>query len=207
MSRESTSRSSREYTYNELNAKDLYSSNFPSLLTNLGSNAKKKARKKEISWDELQLYENTSKKNEREHEAFLRSQRHRRQSTLEDDLVQKETKGYRKERSEYVSFGEEMRRTNEALWMKIEAVAKEKLFRYECYTTGMATKLKKQRENINRRSEELLKSLAKEEQKKREENIFNSPYGRMWRHHRSMQRRAFSLEPMKPQKIGRFFSL
>ncbi|KAH3720342.1 hypothetical protein DPMN_063239 [Dreissena polymorpha] len=73
--------------------------------------------------------------------------------------------------------------------------------RYERHTLEMAAKIRKQRQEIQRRSVELLNKLALQEMRKKEDKIFASPHGRMWRHHRTMQRRAFSLEPMRHDKL------
>ncbi|XP_060560811.1 uncharacterized protein LOC132720658 isoform X2 [Ruditapes philippinarum] len=155
------------FEYTEINHKDYHSSNFPSLLSDLGPSAK--------------------------HKPGTSSSKKKKQQKEDNN-----EKGRHKHRRETLVFGEQMKRLNETRWLKIESVAKEKMDYYDRYVSDMTMKIKQQRKKINQRAEQLLRSLEQQEEQKRADRLFDSPYGRIWRHHRAMQRRAYSLEPIRP---------
>ncbi|XP_045169169.2 uncharacterized protein LOC123531929 isoform X2 [Mercenaria mercenaria] len=127
----------QEFVYNEISPKDYNSSNFPSLMSHLGPKAK--------------------------HRTISNLKKRQDQQTLPTEDEHGDGKGKPKRHKQKLTFMEEMRRRNEARWMRIEAVAKEKMDYYERYVSDMTLKIKQQRTKINQRAEQLLKSLEKQE--------------------------------------------
>ncbi|XP_052813437.1 uncharacterized protein LOC128240708 isoform X1 [Mya arenaria] len=215
-----TSQMTCEYMYNDVNAVDYHSSNFPSLLNRLGKKTSSRSSFLLIPSDKperktrLPLEKQDTKtrlpSDEQDRKNRLSPNEPERKTrlpqgiwgTLEKSKPKKKTqKKSTSSEKDYNSFGERMKQNNFLLWERIENKSRERMKRYDQWVEGMDERIRKQRLNIKRRSQQLLQSLEDQENQKREERMFASPHGRMWRHHRSMQRRAFSLEPMKQPKL------
>lgn len=102
----------------------------------------------------------------------------------------------RSQKKSRTSFFDEMQHRNESQYLRIQAVAKEQMEIYEKYSREMEEKIRRQREEMKKKAQRFLDKLAYQEEKKKEDNIYRSSFGRIWRHHRIMQRRALNLEPM-----------
>lgn len=50
-------------------------------------------------------------------------------------------------------------------WSRVEAVAKENMDRYDRYVAEMERKIRRQKAQINKRTDEILQKLAREEEK------------------------------------------
>ncbi|KAL4222096.1 hypothetical protein ACF0H5_018137 [Mactra antiquata] len=166
-----------EYTYQELSPRDYYNSSFPSLISHLGPKARHRTNRKKKA---------VSMPTRINEESF--------ESHFENDHKKK------KQREE-MPFTERMKRYNESRWSRIESVAKDKLDRYDKYVSDMNAKVRQQRILIEKKAEQQLQTLCRMEERRREDMLFQSPYGRMWRHHRTMQRRAYKLEPLQSSNV------
>ncbi|XP_062604008.1 uncharacterized protein LOC134265811 [Saccostrea cucullata] len=85
---------------------------------------------------------------------------------------------------------EEPWRRNEARWLKVENIVREKMEQFDHYYTQLVSHNEATRAENDRNSHQLYNKLWLEEEKRRKAVVQGSTYDRIWRHHALMRQRG-----------------